>query len=350
MNEIKIFNRIISPKHSPFVTAEMSGNHNQSLDRALEIVDAAAKAGAHAVKLQTYTADTMTLNLEDGDFLIDDPKSPWNGYSLYELYEEAHTPWDWHPALFERCRELGLICFSTPFDSSAVDFLESLNTPCYKIASFENTDLPLIRKAASTGKPLIISTGMASIADLDNAVTTAREAGCVDLILLKCTSSYPATLENSNILTIPHMRELFGCQVGLSDHTLGIGAAVGAVALGATFIEKHFTLSRSDGGVDSAFSFEPDEMKLLVSETRSVWEALGNISYDLTEKEEASKVFRRSVYASKDIKSGDVLTKANMRIIRPGFGLPPKYYDILLGKQVTKDIPKGTPLTWDLIK
>ena len=348
-NDIRIGDRAVGPEQPPFIVAEMSGNHNQSLDRALEIIKAAADAGVHAIKLQTYTADTMTLDLEEGDFLIDDPKSLWHGYSLYRLYEEAHTPWDWHPALFNRCRELGLICFSTPFDPTAVDFLESLEVPCYKIASFENVDLPLIRKAASTGKPMIISVGLASVAELDRAVGTAREEGCEDIILLKCTSSYPASPENSNILTIPHMRELFDCQVGLSDHTLGVGAAIGAVALGATVIEKHFTLRRIDGGVDSAFSLEPEEMKLLTTETRSAWEALGKVSYGFSEKEKASRVFRRSIYISRDIKAGDLFTKDNMRLVRPGYGLPPEYFDVVLGKRVSRDVRKGTPLAWDLI-
>jgi pseudaminic acid synthase len=341
--------RNIGPDYPPLIVAELSGNHNRSLDRALELVEAAAKAGSHAIKLQTYTADTMTLDLAEGDFVVNDPKSLWKGYTLYQLYKEAHTPWDWHGPIFDRCKDLGLICFSTPFDETAVDFLEDLDVPCYKIASFENIDLPLIKTAASTGKPLIISTGMASIAELDEAVSAAREEGCKDIILLKCTSSYPSTPEDCNLLTIPHMKDLFQCQVGLSDHTLGIGVAVGAVALGATIIEKHFTLKRSDGGIDSAFSIEPEEMKSLVSETKSAWEALGKINYGLTEKEQASKVFRRSIYASKDIKTGEILTKDNIKIIRPGFGLPPKYYNILMGKQVNRDIKRGTPLDWNLL-
>ena len=260
-NVIRVRNREIGPGFPPLIVAEMSGNHNQSLDRALEIVEAAAKAGAHALKMQTYTADTMTLNLREGDFFISDPNSLWKGTSLYELYRKAHTPWEWHKPIFERCRKLGMICFSTPFDGTAVDFLETLEAPCYKIASFENTDLPLIRKVAATGKPMIISTGMATVAELDEAVRTAREAGCEDIILLKCTSTYPASPENSNLLAIPHMRELFGVQVGLSDHTLGLGVAVAAVALGATLVEKHFTLRRADGGVDAAFSLEPAEIR-----------------------------------------------------------------------------------------
>lgn len=349
MKEIKIHDRLIGPEQPPFIVAEMSGNHNQSLDRALEIIDAAASTGVHAIKIQTYTASTMTLDLEDGDFLIDDPKSLWNGYSLFKLYEEAHTPWDWHPALFERCRERGIICFSTPFDPTAVDFLETLDPPCYKIASFENVDLPLIRKAASTGKPLIISVGMASVAELDGTIRAAREGGCKDIILLKCTSTYPASPEDSNILTIPHMKELFGCQVGLSDHTLGVGAAIGAVALGATMVEKHFTLRRSDGGVDSAFSLEPEEMRLLVSESMVAWKARGQISYGLSEKEKKSRMFRRSIYISKDMKAGEIFTKDNLRLVRPGYGLLPEFYDVVLGKRISRDASKGTPMAWDLI-
>ena len=347
--DINIANRKIGPGHPPFIIAEMSGNHNQSLDRALAIVEAAAKAGAHAVKLQTYTADTMTLDIAEREFFINDPDSLWKGKSLYDLYKEAHTPWEWHKPIFDRCRELGLIYLSTPFDETAVDFLEELDVPCYKIASFENTDIPLIRKVAATGKLMIISTGMATIAELDETVRTAREAGCRDLILLKCTSSYPATPENTNILTIPHMAKLFDCQVGLSDHTMGIGAAVASVALGATMIEKHFTLSRSDGGVDSAFSMEPDEMRTLVVETKMAWQALGKVTYGPTEKEKKLLIFRRSLYIVKDMKKGDILTRENLRAIRPGIGLPPKYYDILLGKRVKKEVKIGTPFQWDLI-
>ena len=345
---IKIANISIGINCPPFIIAEMSGNHNQSLKRALEIVEAAAKTGVHALKLQTYTADTMTLDIKTEDFIISDKKSLWKGRNLYELYEQAHTPWEWHQPIFQRCQELGIICFSTPFDDTAVDFLEGLNVAVYKIASFESTDLPLIRKVASTGKPMIISTGMATVAELYEVVLTAKENGCKDIILLKCTSSYPATPENSNIHTIPHMRELFDCEVGLSDHTFGIGASVAAVAHGATVIEKHFTLRRADGGVDSAFSMEPDEMKNLVIETERAWQALGKVFYGGTEAEEKSKVFRRSLYIAEDMKADDVLNKNNLRIIRPGYGLPPKFYDTLIGKKVNQDIMKGTPISWDL--
>ena len=346
---MQIGNRTIGLTNQPFVIAEMSGNHNQSLERALEIVEAAARAGAHALKIQTYTADTMTLDLDEGEFFISDEKSLWRGTSLYKLYQEAHTPWEWHKPIFDRCRELGMIGFSTPFDETAVDFLETLDVPCYKIASFENTDIPLIRKVAATGKPLIISTGMATVAELDETVRAAREAGCADIVLLKCTSTYPASPENTNILTIPHMRELFRCEVGLSDHTLGTGVAVASVVLGATVIEKHFTLNRADGGVDSAFSMEPAEMTQLVVETERAWQALGQVSYGATEAEKKSVVFRRSLYIVQDMKAGEVLTRKNLRAIRPGLGLPTKFIEQLLGKRIARDAKRGTAVTWDLL-
>ncbi len=349
MREIAISGRKIGTHHPPFVIAEMSGNHNQSLERALEIVEAAAQAGVHALKLQTYTADTMTLDIDKGEFYINDPNSLWHGNSLYQLYQQAYTPWEWHKPIFERCKELGIIGFSTPFDATAVDFLESLDVPCYKIASFENTDLPLIRKVASTGKPIIISTGMATVAELDETVRTAREAGCQDLILLKCTSTYPATPENTNILTIPHMRELFDVQVGLSDHTMGIGVAVASVALGVTVIEKHFTLQRADGGVDSAFSMEPEEMRQLVIESERAWQALGKVQYGPTEAEKQSLTFRRSLYVAQDMKAGDIFTPENLKAVRPGLGLQPKFDDILLGKSIKQDAKMGTPISWDLV-
>jgi N-acetylneuraminate synthase len=349
MNKFSISGRFVGKNFPPFVIAEMSGNHNQSLERALDIVDAVAKTGAHALKIQTYTPDTMTIDLDEREFHIGDPESLWTGTSLYKLYGQAYTPWEWHKPIFERAKGLGLIAFSTPFDDTSVDFLESLNVPCYKIASFENTDLPLIRRVAATGKPLIVSTGMASIAELDETVRAAREAGCKELILLKCTSTYPATAANTNILTIPHMRELFGCEVGLSDHTMGVGVSVASVAVGATVIEKHFTLNRADGGVDSAFSLEPQEMTQLVIETERAWQALGRITYGATAAENKSLLFRRSLYIVEDLKAGDVLTAKNMRAIRPGLGLPTKYFDNLLGRKVKQDVRRGTPMAWKLI-
>jgi N-acetylneuraminate synthase len=327
----------------------MSGNHNQSLEHALRIVEAAAAAGAHALKIQTYTPDTMTIDLDEREFRVEDPKSLWTGSSLYKLYGQAYTPWEWHKPIFDLAKKRGLIPFSTPFDDSSVDFLESLNVPCYKIASFENTDLPLIRRVAKTGKPLIISTGMATIAELGETVSAAREAGCRDLILLKCTSTYPATADNTNILTIPHLKALFACEVGLSDHTMGVGVSLASVALGATVIEKHFTINRADGGVDSAFSMEPNEFAQLVIESKRAWQALGSISYGPTQKEKDSLVFRRSLYVVENMRAGDILTVENLRAIRPGFGLPTKFLDLMLGKKVKCDIRRGTALSWDLI-
>jgi len=343
----KVAQRSIGLDARPFIIAEMSGNHNHSLERALQIVDAAAQAGAHAIKLQTYTADTMTIDIKTGEFLIQDTKSLWNGRTLYDLYKEAYTPWEWHAPLFERARKLGMIPFSTPFDESAVDFLESLNAPLYKVASFENTDLPLIRKIAGTGKPVIVSTGMASLSNLEEIVRTLRSAGCENFVLLKCTSSYPASPENTNIRTIPHLREMFKCEVGLSDHTMGVGAAVASVALGATVIEKHFTLRRADGGVDSAFSLEPEELKSLVIETERAWQSLGSVFYGTSEAERGSMQFRRSLYVVQDMKAGERFTKENVRAIRPGFGLPPKFIDEVLGKTARTDLKRGTALRSD---
>lgn len=337
--------RLIGPDHPPLVIAEMSGNHNQSLDRALAIVDAAADAGAHALKLQTYTADSITLNVRGGDFEIRDQGSLWAGQNLHDLYAKAYTPWEWHGPIMERARQRGLLCFSSPFDETAVDFLEELGAPAYKIASFENNHLPLIRKAAATGKPLIISTGMASLGELEQAVEAAREAGCRDLVLLKCTSTYPASPANTNIRTIPHLRELFGCQVGLSDHTMGVGVAVASVALGATVIEKHFTLSRAEGGVDSSFSLEPQELAALVHESERAWQALGEVRYGPTEAERNSIVFRRSIYVAADITEGEEFTAENLRIVRPGNGAPPHLLEIVLGKKARKDYSKGEPLS-----
>lgn len=346
---ISIGSRKIGQGAPPLVIAEMSGNHNQSLERALAIVDAAAAAGAHALKIQTYTPDTMTIEAGGGDFFINDPGSLWKGRSFHDLYREAQTPWEWHAPIFERCRRHGMIGFSSPFDASAVDFLESLDVPLYKIASFENIDLPLIEKVARTGKPVIMSTGMATAAELDEAVRTARGAGCRDLVLLKCTSTYPATPQDSNLRTIPHMRELFGCDIGLSDHTMGVGVAVAAVALGAVVVEKHFTLARADGGVDSAFSLEPAELRALVTETERAWQSLGGVHYGPTPAEVKSLAYRRSVYVVADVRAGEAFTPANLRIIRPGHGLAPKYQRIALGKKAARDIARGTPLSWDLI-
>lgn len=350
MTSFNIGSRSIGAGSPPFIIAEMSGNHNQSLDVALQIVEAAAKAGAHALKLQTYTADTMTLDLDHGEFFIKDPASLWAGSSLYALYEKAHTPWQWHAPIFARARELGMLAFSTPFDESAVDFLESLEVPAYKIASFENTDLPLIRRVAATGKPLIISTGMASIAELDESVRAAREAGCKDLVLLKCTSTYPASPENSNILTIPHLRQLFGCEVGLSDHSMGVGVSVAAVALGATVVEKHFTLDRAAGGVDASFSLEPAELHSLVVETERAWQALGQVRYGATEAELQSVLYRRSLYVTRDMAAGEVFSSDNVRAIRPGLGLAPKHIDAVLGRCARQTLKRGTALDWAFVE
>jgi len=338
---------VLDVKNSPFIIAEMSGNHNGSLGRALDIVDAIAESGAHAVKLQTYTADTMTLALSEGDFLIKDPTSLWRDRNLHSLYKEAHTPWEWHKPIFDRASELGLLGFSSAFDSTSVEFLETLSVPIYKIASFENTDLPLIRKVASTGKPMIISTGLASVAEIYEAVTAAREAGCTDLTLLKTTSTYPSSPESTNILTIPHLSSLFDCRVGLSDHTLGIGVAVASVALGASVIEKHVTLDRNDGGVDSAFSLIPQELKALVEETKRAHQSLGTVFYGPTPQEMNSLQFRRSIYFTSDLTIGSKLTEENIRVVRPGYGLAPKYLDMVLGKSLIRPAKRGEPLSWN---
>lgn len=347
-DEILLGNTKIGGSSQPFIIAEMSGNHMGSLDRALKIVEEVARSGAQAIKLQTYTADTMTIDIQDREFYIDDKSSIWNGRSLYELYAEAHTPWEWHAEIFQYARSLGLIPFSTPFDGSAVDFLEDLGVSLYKIASFENTDLDLIRKVALTRKPVIISTGMASVAEISDAVSTAREAGCKELILLKCTSSYPAIPDDANLLSIPHMRALFNCQVGLSDHTLGIGVSLAAIAHGATVIEKHVTLSRSDGAVDSLFSMEPNELMQLVRESEIVRRSIGSVKYGFSAREDLSASHRRSLYIVKDLKNGDTITNENLRAIRPGLGLAIKFRGELLGKRVNCDVDRGTPASWDL--
>jgi pseudaminic acid synthase len=346
---ISIAGREIGRHTRPYVIAEMSGNHNQSLERALAIVDAAAASGADAIKLQTYTADTMTLDVDAPGFVIDDPASLWHRRRLYDLYHEAHTPWEWHESVMRRAAERGVHCFSTPFDETAVDFLESLGAPAYKIASFECTDLPLIRRVAATGKPVIISLGMATLGEIEDVVRTARSAGCKQLILLKCTSTYPATPQNSNVATIPHLREAFGCEVGLSDHTMGCGAAVAAVALGAVLVEKHFTTSRADGGVDSAFSLEPPEFAQLRVETERAWQSIGQVCYGVSKAEEHSLQFRRSLYVVRDVEAGETLTQANVRAIRPGYGLAPTHWDKVLGRRARHAIARGTPLAWDLL-
>jgi len=347
---MRIGNREISRDVPPMIVAEMSGNHNGSLQRALAIVDAAAESGAHALKLQTYTADTMTIDVDRPEFVISDRRSLWKGETLYRLYQKAYTPWEWHREIFERCRRHGMIAFSTPFDPSAVDFLEELGVPAYKIASPELVDLPLIRKAASTGKPLIISTGMATEQEIVEAVETARTAGCSEIVLLKCVSEYPAPPEDANLATLADMRQRFGTEVGLSDHSPGIGVAVAAAALGAVIIEKHFTLSRKDGGVDAAFSLEPAELRALVTESERAWKAVGRVRYGPAPSDERHRSSRRSLYVVRDIRAGELLTPANVRIIRPGRGLPPKYIDQVLGRRARCDLPRGTPLTWDVIE
>lgn len=349
MHEIKIESLRLSPAHPPFVIAELSGNHNQDLDRALALVDAAADAGAHALKLQTYTADTMTLDLAEGDFYIHDPDSLWHGQSLYELYEKAHTPWEWHVPIFKRARERGLIAFSTPFDETAVDFLESLNVPCYKIASFENGDIPLIRRVAATGKPLIISTGTATLVEVAEAVAAVRAAGCRDVILLKCTSNYPADPEDANLMTLPYLQQTFDCVVGVSDHTQGSVVPVAAVALGARVVEKHLTLDRSEGGVDAAFSLEPREFKRMVTDVRLAWTALGEVRGEPTAREQSARRNRRSLYVATDMQAGELFSRENVRAIRPGAGLPPKHLDKVLGRPAACMIKRGTPLAWALI-
>ncbi len=339
----------IGLNYTPFIIAEMSGNHNQSVDRALKIIEMAAKCGANAVKLQTYTPDTMTINHRGGLFDINDSTSLWKNRNLYELYEEAHTLWEWHEQLFKCAADNNIICFSTPFDVTAVDFLENLNTPAHKIASFENIDHPLLKKVAQTGKPVIMSTGAASLSDLAESVNVLKQNGCKDLVLLKCTSNYPANPTNSNVKTIPHLRELFNCEVGLSDHTMGIGVPCAAVTLGATVVEKHFCLDRSEGGVDSSFSLEPEELRALVIETERAWQSLGVIQYGIQEIEKKSLPFKRSIYVVADIEAGEIFTEKNIRVIRPGDGIHPKYYEMILDKKSTRSIQRGTPLSFDNI-
>ncbi len=334
----------------PFIIAELSGNHQQSYELALRMVEAAAASGASAVKLQTYTADTMTLDVTTDGFVIEEEESLWHGQSLHKLYQQASTPWEWHSGLFKRAKELGLIAFSSPFDHTAVEFLETLDVPCYKVASFENTDLPLIRKIAETGKPMIISTGMATLSEIEDAVSTARKHGCTDIILLKCTSTYPAPPQDTNLSTIPHMSQTFNCSIGLSDHSYGIGIALAAIGLGATVIEKHFVLDRKAGGVDAEFSVEPSELKQLVDESERVQASIGNIAYGNTNSDSSAKRYRRSLYIGQNVASGDVLTEETIRIVRPGLGLSPKHYDEVIGMELRQSAQKGTPITWDLFK
>lgn len=343
---IKIQGRVVSGGERPFIIAELSGNHDGSIDMALQLVDKAADAGVDAVKLQTYTADTMTLDVDFPDFRINDANSPWDGSTLYSLYERAHTPWEWQAPIFARARDQGLIAFSTPFDSSAIEFLEELEVPCYKVASFEIVDLPLISQVAATGKPLIMSTGMATLAEIDEAVATARNAGCSELLLMKCTSTYPAPPEASNLASIRVLRERYGCEVGLSDHTLGVGVAVASVALGATAIEKHIVMSRRSEAVDSAFSIEPDEMRLLVVESERAWQAVGEPTLGPSMEEMPSLRFRRSLFFVRDVAAGSLITSQDVRAIRPGVGLPPKHLAEIIGRATAHAVPRGTPVTW----
>lgn len=346
---IKISGRNIGIDHEPFIIAEMSGNHGNNLDKAIALVDAAASSGAHALKVQTATPDGLTLELETEDFYINDPKSLWHGNNLYNLYKESVMPWEWHKKIFERCKEHGLIGFSSPFEINAVDFLEELDVPCYKIASFELVDLPLIKRVAMTGKPIIMSTGMANIGEIQDAISVSREVGNNQIILLKCTSSYPASPIDSNLRTIKHLRKTFNTEVGLSDHTMGVGSPCASIAYGATVIEKHFTLSRDEETVDSAFSLEPDELKSLVIETKRAWQALGKVTYGKSDSEKNSSQFRRSIYVCKDIKKGEEFTKNNLKIIRPGYGLEPKNYDLLIGKRANKNLKVGSRMSWEHI-
>lgn len=343
--EISIAGHWIGPNHPPMLVAEMSGNHNQSLERALKIVEAAAQSGAHALKLQTYTPEQMTLNSDSKDFLIEDPSSLWSGRTLYKLYQEAATPLEWHKAIFKKCDELGLVCFSTPFHADTVDFLADLGCPCFKIASFELTYFPLLKRVAATGKPVIMSTGMASLNEIEESVNFLRENGAGPIILLKCTSTYPATAEHSNIRTIPDMRAKFNCHVGLSDHTMGTTTSVASVALGAVLIEKHFTLSRAEGGVDSAFSMEPAEFYRLAEDVSQAHLSLGRVIYGpQNEKESNSRKYRRSIYVSQNIQSGELLTEKNLSCVRPAFGLPTKYFDQIIGKKAKRSLVFGSPL------
>lgn len=350
MQSIKIGNYQVGNQHRPFIVAELSGNHNHSLDRALQLVDAAKEAGAQAVKIQTYTADTITLDVREGEFLITAADSLWKGRSLYDLYQEASMPWDWHKPIFDRCRELDMVGFSTPFDETAVDFLEDLDVPCYKIASLEIVDHPLIRKVASTGKPLILSTGASRLDEILEAVAVARQAGCRDLILLKCTSAYPTSPTDCHLRTLPHLAETAGTLVGLSDHTLGIGVALASVALGSCLIEKHLTMDRQEGGVDSAFSMEPYELHQLVVESEKAWQSLGNIQYESLYSERVAHSHRPSLYFVKELSVGEVVKPEHVRTVRPANGLHPKELDHIVGLKLQKPVKYGTPVSWDAFK
>lgn len=348
MNEITINGRKIGKGYKPYIIAELSANHNGSIDRAFETIKMAKEAGADAIKLQTYTPDTMTLNCKKEDFQI--KGGLWDGYNLYELYEWAHTPYDWHKAMFEKAREVGITVFSTPFDESAVDLLEELDTPAYKIASFELTDLPLIRRVAQTGKPMIMSTGMANLQEIEEAVATARDSGCQELVLLHCISGYPSPIDQANLATIPDLATKFDCVLGLSDHTMGTVVSVASVVLGASVIEKHVTLSREDKGPDSDFSLEPHELNALCSETEAAWLSIGNAGYELKPVESGSRKHRRSVYFVKSLKAGELITESHIRRVRPGFGLPPKYFEELIGKTVKVDVEFGDATSWENIE
>ena len=347
MSYIEIDGRKIGQGFSPYIIAELSANHNGVLQKALDTITEAKRCGADAVKLQTYSADTMTIDCDSEEFMING--GLWDGYKLYDLYKWAQTPFDWHKAMFDYAREVGITCFSTPFDETAVDLLEDMNAPAYKVASFEATDLPLIKYIASTKKPMIMSTGMANFEEIEEMVAAAREAGCKDLILLHCISSYPAPVEQSNLLTIPDMRDKLGVQIGLSDHTISNTASVVATALGATLIEKHFILDRNEKGPDSEFSIEPQELEALCRDTKDAFLSLGSAGYERKPAEEANVKFRRSVYFVKDLKAGEQITPDAIRRIRPGFGLAPKYEEQLIGKTVKVDVKRGTATSWDLI-
>ncbi|MFK5986847.1 MAG: pseudaminic acid synthase [Pseudomonadota bacterium] len=349
MQKIIINNVEIGENCKPYIVAELSGNHQQDYQLAEQMIEAAAIAGVDAIKLQTYTADTMTLDCQSSDFIISETDSLWHGDNLHQLYQKAATPWEWHEALFKKSQSLGMCAFSSPFDASAVDFLETLDVPCYKIASFENNDLPLIKKVAQTGKPIIISTGMATKAEIQAAITTIEQQNNFQIIILKCTSNYPANALDSNLITIKDMQAEFNYPIGLSDHSIGNTVALASVALGACLLEKHFVLDKNAGGVDAEFSIDAKELASLVKESKKVFNAVGKVVYGGTENEQLSKKYRRSIYISEDAKMGDILTNENIKIVRPGFGLEPKHFSDVLGKKLKQSVTKGTALSWDLI-